>query len=635
MQVQRRRGGMATTGSDAEEEQSFLAGPASSSANGNSSNGSGPAGAGSNADVGGALGGHDGLSKDGMGGSSSTGTVAEGQRKKAYNAKLILGATALLFLLGLAFQSGSAPNMLASRLRASISKRELHVATWNIAAINNNPFEYWLTLDNNPDYDKLMEHVQDFIESPGANDVAVSEVFTESMFKELVTEMRKMPNFDEASIKTTMNMWKTNFRSRKIISGFLKDGELGKKRLTSMPDRVTNTIPLRSGESAYRPTVINCFGSSLDSMEEWWTKWRNFMFRDSIDTVKSGTLIPASMLKLISREKYPVITEQEAKVSIPLQTLCAAIFDAVLVHMMNVIDGRLGGGASYGSKSSAWQGLRSQICHSLNLKKNDRILDILSNTYLDREIIFLQEVAGAFIERARRDAVLSGAFHIVGPTKMSNSDQNSVILLSKERFPRGITEDITNRLKFDSSDGDGAGKKVAAGDVTIVHATDVFQNNLVLASFHGDTNGLQTVPVVRAVTKVVAKPELLLFGLDANTYEKGKAGVKQDVTEFASEYVHLGLDSCWGQHPNPRNFTTYNGRTYLQSQLNKASKKSEIRSKGDVNPKDFILFKQGTFAVQHVTKDNTGKKAYMELTVFPTLEFPSDHGVLSADLELI
>ena len=54
---------------------------------------------------------------------------------------------------------------------------ELRVATWNIAAINNNPFEYWITHDD-PDYNKLMVDVEEFISAPGAKDVQVDAVFT-------------------------------------------------------------------------------------------------------------------------------------------------------------------------------------------------------------------------------------------------------------------------------------------------------------------------------------------------------------------------------------------------------------------------------------------------------------------------
>jgi hypothetical protein len=45
------------------------------------------------------------------------------------------------------------------------------------------------------------------------------------------------------------------------------------------------------------------------------------------------------------------------------------------------------------------------------------------------------------------------------------------------------------------------------------------------------------------------------------------------------------LTSCWGDKPNPKNFTTFNARTFLQPQLNKAAKKEDKVAKGDINPK--------------------------------------------------
>ena len=62
---------------------------------------------------------------------------------------------------------------LTSRFSSS-----LRVASWNLAAVNNNPFEYWLTLKD-PAYKKLMEDLEAFIEEPGARDVTVGEVFKE------------------------------------------------------------------------------------------------------------------------------------------------------------------------------------------------------------------------------------------------------------------------------------------------------------------------------------------------------------------------------------------------------------------------------------------------------------------------
>jgi len=538
--------------------------------------------------------------------------------------KIVSTAAVLLFVVGFLFSGHRyVPDFVSSRLRVTIHKRDFRVASWNIAAINNNPFEYWLTLENDY-YDNLMEQVQEKMVNPGEADVRVDSVFTEKMFQQLVSDMkRSLPKSQSSAIKSTIKVWKNDFKSRQIISEFIKDGLLGKKRLASMPDRVTNTIPLVDGNFAYRPTVINCFPSSLDSVAEWWTKWRKFMFTDKINTVRSGETRPVDMLKIIPRAKYVLLSEEEENMSIPLQILSAALFDAILVHILTSLDATMASGEG----ATTWQSLRHGICHSLNLKKNDNIMNILGTKYIDLDVMFLQEVSSAFIDRAMASPI-SEVYHIIAPQHRSNSNQNSVVLLSRERFPKGITDDVTKLLKFKDP------KLVAPGDVTVVHATDVFGVHFVLASFHGDTNGLATIPVVTAVSQLVHSSETLVFGLDANTYSSGIPGKTQDVTEFAKFYSNFGLDSCWGLVPDPENFTTFNARTYLQPQLNKASSKQEIRQKGDVNPKDFILFKRDTFEVQHVTKDNTGQKRYIENMPFPTLDFPSDHGILSTKLTL-
>ena len=48
----------------------------------------------------------------------------------------------------------------------------LRTATWNVAAVNNNPLEYWTTYDH-PDYTQLMVSVEQLIDSPGDRDVRV------------------------------------------------------------------------------------------------------------------------------------------------------------------------------------------------------------------------------------------------------------------------------------------------------------------------------------------------------------------------------------------------------------------------------------------------------------------------------
>jgi hypothetical protein len=94
--------------------------------------------------------------------------------------------------------------------------RKLTIATWNIAAINNNPFEYWVTIPDNPAYEELMINVEKFLDAPGDKDVSVSNVFTDDMFGELD---KQMTDIGWPSVRT---YWDDDFKKRKIISGFMK-----------------------------------------------------------------------------------------------------------------------------------------------------------------------------------------------------------------------------------------------------------------------------------------------------------------------------------------------------------------------------------------------------------------------------
>ena len=290
-----------------------------------------------------------------------------------------------------------------------------------------------------------------------------------------------------------------------------------------------------------------------------------------------------------------------------------------------------------------------------------RTLDILEKVYGTSDIITLQEVSGSLINQSK-SRVLGEKFWIVAPGDLDAvRDQNSVIFLSKTTFPSGPSAEITSVVEGSFEDGEDI--PIAKGDILAITATD--RNNIpfVIASFHGgefmmtnmiyrdyylinfillygDTNGLATKPVLSAIMKTIStNPTLashqLVFGLDANTYEAAKPGKQQDVLDWGQHYVSLGLTSCWGDVPNPSNYTTFNSRTYLQPQLNKACKKSDKRSNGDVNPKDFILFGREGFNVVKTWKDNTGEQKYVEDMAFPTLNFPSDHGILATIIEFV
>mmetsp|Transcript_25217 Transcript_25217/g.37246 ORF Transcript_25217/g.37246 Transcript_25217/m.37246 type:complete len:601 (-) Transcript_25217:77-1879(-) len=495
--------------------------------------------------------------------------------------------------------------------------RKLQWTTWNIAAINNNPFEYWITY--NDEYEQLMKGVESFLENPGDKDIAVKEVFSEEMFTELDT---KLQGLGWASVKT---YWDDQYKDRKIVSQFMKDPLLGSKRLASMPDRITNTINLPNNpDPVCRPTVINQYDGDLSTQSRWWSEWKRFMFEKPVpvknkQTGEAEEKRIVNMLQPIKKAKYPDITEQEEKDSLPLQTMCGAIFDAILVHMMNTV-----------SEPAKWQDLKRTMVSELNKMKFPHTLQILQAQYSNSDVIALQEVSSNFVDSIQKSQ-MGEYFHVISPKDMDSArDQNSVLLLSKASFPGGATQEITSEVEASFPAGESV--PVAKGDILAITATHSDGVPFVIASFHGDTNGLATKPVLTALVNTIQKSfagHELLFGLDANTYEHAKPNKQQSVVDWGRHYVKYGLTSCWGDTPNPSNYTTFNARTYLQPQLNKACKQSDKREKGDVNPKDFIIFKKKHFQVLKTWKDNSGEGTYTEDMAFPTLTFPSDHAILS------
>jgi len=230
-------------------------------------------------------------------------------------------------------------------------------------------------------------------------------------------------------------------------------------------------------------------------------------------------------------------------------------------------------------------------------------------------VIFLQEAGNQLVELLQ--ASHAGEYSIVLPKAYSaKRNQNSVMLLRSSLFSSPEEMDVP-------------AKGWEEGDLLLVKAT-VAGTPVTLASFHGDTNGLLTMPMLSTVMEHLPT-KTLLFGMDANTYERESKSTAH-VLEFEQMYTQHNLQSCWGK-VDPRRYTTFNARTYLQPQLNKAAKSNELAEKGDRNPKDFVLFTE-QFVLGRVWRDNTGKGEYVEEMVFPTLEFPSDHAALAVDLLL-
>jgi hypothetical protein len=307
-----------------------------------------------------------------------------------------------------------------------------------------------------------------------------------------------------------------------------------------MPDRITNTINVvneKNGGQVFRPTVINMYEGDLSTMDKWWKAWKTFMFDTPLRLDGTNGIeekIPYQLLQKIKKSKYPDISAEEEEDSLPLQTLCGAIFDAILVHMMNTV----------ATSPKAWQNLKSVMVENLNKKKNPHTIQILEKSYADSDIITLQEVAYSFIDQIR-SSKLGRKFHIVAPMNIDSvRDQNSVIALNRETFPDGPGIEISSLVENSFPPDEDV--PVATGDILAITAVTKQGIPLVVASFHGDTNGLATKPVLTAVLKAMASDSklaghLLIFGMDANTYENAKPGKQQDVLDFGKHYVSHGV----------------------------------------------------------------------------------------------
>merc|ERR1719197_2156292 len=91
---------------------------------------------------------------------------------------------------------------------------------------------------------------------------------------------------------------------------------------------------------------------------------------------------PVEMLEPIPKAKYPAITEEEERLAIPLQTLCQAVFDAIIVHFMNLL-----------SPEGDWEDVKSRLCERLCRRKNYLTISILADRYGSVDAIAIQEVA--------------------------------------------------------------------------------------------------------------------------------------------------------------------------------------------------------------------------------------------------
>lgn len=287
-----------------------------------------------------------------------------------------------------------------------------------------------------------------------------------------------------------------------------------------------------------------------------------------------------------------------------------------------------------------WLGLKRMIVDASG-NKMARTAEILRSNYSHVDVVCLCEASACFLHDARK--MLGEQYLVPVPEEMdTKKDQNSILFLHKRIFhdtqPRDITAEVCSFFPIDKP------SPLTPGDLFVVHV-ETETVAWVLASFHGDTQGLSTIPVLTALSQLLAQPRYaqcqLIFGLDANAYVDGKGGACLDLDVMGHFLADHGWRSCFGGPPSKAMVTTCAARTFLQPQTNKGNIAATRATNGDTNPKDHILFLDaderagvGCQLVGSPHRDNTGSGGFRAGVTFPSLSFPSDHALIGAVLQI-
>ena len=304
--------------------------------------------------------------------------------------------------------------------------------------MNTNPFEYWVDFPNSS-FSNLMTAVQNFVDNPNS-DVEIREIFTEQMFSDLCNEMSRC---EIKEIGLIQKLWTDEYRGLRAIRGFLLDTKIGAKRLASMPDRITNTICLADGNILRRPSAISAYNeASLSNVEVWWEEWKKFMFHTNIEILTMQQRAPAqpvcSLIEPLLGTKYPAISPEELAASIPLQILCLAVIDAIFIFILNNV------------QPGVWEPLKKDLSSIFITGKTSRICSVLAHSYLDRNVILLQEASAALFDELLRCPEIHNRFELFRPEVIDyRRNQNSLILLGRAYFRTESALDVTQQVISD------------------------------------------------------------------------------------------------------------------------------------------------------------------------------------------
>ena len=426
----------------------------------------------------------------------------------------------------------------------------IKVASWNVGALQTNPLEFWQP--TNSKHRQVQENLDQALQGLGRT-IQISDIVSAQMIQDILALDDFGPN---------MEVIGDVFESIKTISvhAYLTDKNIGRKRFVSMADRL-----LRD-----RPSLISS-KRAPPGISTWWPDYLNYL--------QETKPIVNGILKSHNSPKYgdQGFSKFDKEYYRELQLLHLAIADACHVFLAGTVPlvGNMIAelGDQFGTKFTA-------------------IKEILTNHSPD--VICLQEVDFFAFQP------LLG-FDFYRPPA-SNGKQDSLILLRQGIF------DNVSEVHLGSS-------VVGPGDLVLLTCRQIRSSkSTLIASYHGETNGTTTLPLLEAIHSLSSAYESVIVGSDTNAhYESGGSKLEFAELERFTSKMHWKLS-------NNANPTTRSCRTFFQAQAHKGHHMSEIHF--DSDPKDNIIVGGGA----RIESSGIFFGPDCEAPI-PNERFPSDHAL--------
>lgn len=467
--------------------------------------------------------------------------------------------------------------------------QNIRVASWNVAGVNNNPFEYWMP--SNEKHTELMKKFEDAVLNPV---VTVRTYFDQKKYNLLLRKMGEIEIKAVDQEKSDIMGSFYNEISSLSMEAFATNTKIKESRLLSYPDRFP------------RPRLTAIRYDLNSSIDVWYDAWLNDMFEKTNGQETGWEHIIFNNLGVDENgksnkrsSKYKLIGDDRTADE-QLQVLGLAVMDTIFFSILHELRA---------------EETKTSILASLSSDKTKVIGRVLQRLAMDSDLICLQEVNAKTIQ-----SITPRGFGFVVPRNPKDIPQDSAILYRESIFDKGENIDLEFRHSHWDDDYPGPVYDLV-NDSVAARLTLKDRSSLVVVSYHAQSEGLDSLQVVQALRN---KGEPFILGIDANTISENKKGTLS-VEKFNEELKGLQ----YATH-NP---TTKKSRTHFQAQMGKGVKyEYALNEKGE--QKDYIVSNMKVISQGVVTGYLEPDGSRSDSRLLPALDFPSDHYIVKAIVSL-